>query len=245
MSFGFCSPFQDRLKELYKLKGIDITLRGWSLTVAKELISEGIIEVSQNNDEKYKQQNDISRQLRNHLEEKYKNRTPETIWLKRYQEYFSCSFDFLFGLIDAPTHDEKTVKDIIGLDVEATEILKEKLKRDRTHKYQHSQILSALIKHSNFSSFLALLASHPDGSFDRTSIDGVDLSNLEKQAVINSELKDIVINIANDIRKNIQYNPNAILYNLVFGLYDEGKLNEAQLNYHLEKMGNGDFSEIV
>jgi hypothetical protein len=114
MNFGAENPFNERLKKLYELKGIDIAEKGKSLEVAKDFFKLHIVEYSVNSFKtEYQQYSNFARQLRNHL---HCANIPETIWILRYQQYFNCSADYLLGIIDAPTHEIKAIKEITGFD---------------------------------------------------------------------------------------------------------------------------------
>ncbi|WP_026498927.1 hypothetical protein [Butyrivibrio sp. WCD2001] len=120
---GFINPnFDERLAFLYKLKGIDINERAISAEIAKEFFERKIVLYDEKSGKtKYQQHNDLARQLRKHLEKSGK--IPNTVWILRYQKFFNCSADYLLGLIDAPTHEIKSIKELTGLDEKSVEEL--------------------------------------------------------------------------------------------------------------------------
>jgi len=125
MDNGFISPIsfniRERLRNLYKLKGIRIDLRNWATNVAKEMYQSKIIEYSNREGKTFSQQNnDLARQLKRHLTDDHKKPIIlETKWIIRYCKFFGCSADYLFGFIDNPTHEITDIRKQIGLSVDA------------------------------------------------------------------------------------------------------------------------------
>ena len=148
---GLFSPnFGKTLKYLYITKGIDTDNAKWSGGVAKEMYDNKILTYSDETDKTpLQQQNDFARQLRKHIEQKD---PPSAKWLLRYQKYFSCSVDFLLGIIDKPNHDIKQISDVTGLSDEAIQ----KLSYLQGIPY-FSDVISTLIEHHNCEYYLSLL----------------------------------------------------------------------------------------
>ncbi|MCR4684028.1 MAG: hypothetical protein K5649_01030 [Lachnospiraceae bacterium] len=123
------NEYRNRLIELYKSKHIDATGDSWSLWVAKDMFSRKILHYDTyerqfdaygNDITEKKANNNISRQLRNHVDLNYTSQLSAE-WIKHYCDYFSCSSDYLLGYINTPTH---TQYDDIPLKLETIQALK-------------------------------------------------------------------------------------------------------------------------
>ena len=188
MNFSFLNlNFGKRLKSLYDFKSIDISARGWSQKVAKELFCEKIISIDEFTESKdeYGKDNTLTKktsfvadQLRKHLNLK---NAPETIWIHRYCEYFGCSADYLLGLSSSFNPDFSTIHDLTGLSEKAI---------DNLLRYKGSEIsvLNTLLSCDLFSQVLQhygrfltseyCIPVHPDGNqwkvSDYDNFDGFD-----------------------------------------------------------------------
>lgn len=137
MKKGRTSPlFNDRLKYLYKLKGINVSEenRGWAQECAKSFFCMRIIEYSTHPDStEVKQINDVGRQLRRHIN---REDPPDIVWIKRYCAFFDCSADYLLGLQDAPRKDILSASEITGLSYQSIKVL-EKISDKENKSYIH------------------------------------------------------------------------------------------------------------
>lgn len=118
----FSNPiFGNRLKYLYELNNIDTNTRKWALSVAKSLYDKNILYYGNENKTKEMHHNDTARQLQAHL---LRDTPNDTIWIKRYCDFFDCSSDFLLGYIDEPTHEKNDIYKSTGLSSQAIDCLK-------------------------------------------------------------------------------------------------------------------------
>lgn len=145
---------------------------------------------------------------------------------------------YLFGDYDSSTFTTQTIVNNIGLSESAIEKL-------TSLHFENSatgtiDILTHLINHPNFQYFLSLLANSASGTTDAVTFGNTTIAP-DRKAIINSELKDVVIEIASDIRKKYKPNENAMLYHLLFGLYHEGRVTFEQLQRTKQEYDNGNY----
>lgn len=100
---------------------IDPENRGASKELTKRLYKFKILEYNDSSENSKSQQINITgRTVLKHLSSES---TPETIWIKRYCEYFKCSADYLFGYIPLPTHENTDIESYTGLSNDAINAL--------------------------------------------------------------------------------------------------------------------------
>ena len=100
---------------------IDPENRGASKELTKRLYKFKILEYNDSSENSKSQQINITgRTVLKHLSSES---TPETIWIKRYCEYFKCSADYLFGYIPLPTHENTDIESYTGLSNDSIECL--------------------------------------------------------------------------------------------------------------------------
>lgn len=106
---------RELLQALYKGKGIDVQNdRGWPLRVAKEMFDKGYFShedyaehVNSDTlaiDSKIHNIDAVKTILLRHATTNTQIKDP--VYIRAYCKYFGCSSDYLFGLIDKPTHIE-------------------------------------------------------------------------------------------------------------------------------------------
>lgn len=123
MQNGLLHPykFSNRLLYLINESGLNINKRGFTTILSTELFKKGIIEyTNQTNDEteKAKQRDSVRKRIDEHLKLDSADNV-SGIWLHRYCNYFKCSSDFLFGLIDLPEHTHTDIQRETNLSEEA------------------------------------------------------------------------------------------------------------------------------
>lgn len=149
MNNTFINTFGERLEFLMKSKGFDVTRKGASVALAREMLNSGCLDFYVN--EKRKSIDSA----RSRIDVHRKKDSAECIegkWLKAYCDYFKCSADFLFGYINFPTHIDTDIHSETGLSLNAIE----RLKSFTTYKEGECRlaIINYLLQDINFSAAL-------------------------------------------------------------------------------------------
>lgn len=128
MQNGLLNPynFGNRLTYLIGASGIDTNKRGFTTIFSRQLFEEGIVEYNNaHNDETEmaKQRDNVRKRIDAHLKLSSADNV-SGLWLHRYCKHFACSSDFLFGLINHPTHELTDITEKTGLSESAIGELK-------------------------------------------------------------------------------------------------------------------------
>ena len=113
---------------------------------------------------------------------------------------FNCEMGYLLGEYNCKTGRNTDISKATGLSEEA--ILRLNPLSSMNVNRDKSKILSLLIVHPKFSRLLDLLSCEPGDSMKGLHRDDVSVFYTDEE-VINSALKDIIIKIGSDIRKQI------------------------------------------
>lgn len=145
---------------------------------------------------------------------------------------------YLFGEYDVHNLTHTEISKITGLNEQAVD----KICSMQIDNYLTGllDILSLLINHPNLRYFLSLLANDAEGKTDTVTFGNTVLSP-DRKAIINSELKDIIIEIASDVRKEYKPNNNRLYYQFLFGLYHEKRISFEQLQEIKAEYDKGNF----
>lgn len=125
MSNGILYTFGERLEYLMEISGINISVKGSNIDLARKMMKEGCLDFYVNSDSLKRLDS-----TRSQIEKHRKVESAADIsgkWLKAYCDYFKCSADFLFGYIDLPTHKTTDINKKTGLSksvIENLEIMK-------------------------------------------------------------------------------------------------------------------------
>ena len=156
MENGLLYPynFGNRLLYLIDESGININKRGFTTTLSTKLFQDGIIEyTNQTNDEteKAKQRDNVRKRIDEHLKLDSASNV-SGVWLHRYCNYFKCSSDFLFGLIDLPKHSHTDIQKETGLSESSIKLLNSFTTYQKG--LERLAIIDYLLKNSDFTHFL-------------------------------------------------------------------------------------------
>lgn len=119
--------FGDRLNYLYNLvHKIDTNEKGWSLSAAKKMFSNNIINYNDSLGDdiaRNKQIAHIKRTLERHLKETISAENLSGQWISIYCKFFNCSCDYLMGYISNPTKSDTDIHQKTGLNDNAIKTL--------------------------------------------------------------------------------------------------------------------------
>lgn len=156
-------------------------------------------------------------------------------------DIFNCEMGYLLCEYECKTGRNTDIAKETGLNESA--IIKLSDMNFENSASGFSDILTLLINNPNFIYMLALLSNNAAGACDTVSFGNVTLKP-DRRAIINSELKDIIIKIASDIRSEYKPNENSILYGFIYGLYAEKRITLEQLQDIKEEYDKGNFEYI-
>lgn len=156
-------------------------------------------------------------------------------------EIFNCEIGYLLCEYDCKTGRNTDIAIETGLNEAAINVLREINFYNR--ETNRTDILSLLILHPDFSYFLSMLGANASDGTKEIVCNKARVS-VKNQAIINSDLKDTVIRIASDIRKQYKPNPYRVLYESAYGLYKKNRLTLEQLQDVINHYDKGDYEYI-
>jgi len=156
-------------------------------------------------------------------------------------EIFNCEMGYLLGEYECKTGRNTDIKKETGLNESAIEKLSKMQFINNANGL--SDILNLLINHQNFGYLLSALGNNSTGTFEMITFGNTTIQ-LDRKAILNSELKDTIIEIANDVRKEYKPNEYAAAYNLLYGLYADGSLTLDQVKETEKEYAKGNFEYV-
>ena len=169
---------------------------------------------------------------------------PSLSYLLKICELYHVDLDYITGRLDCQTHDLQYVHDLTGLSEDA---IKKLIAMNEANRVVHRvDVLSHLITHKSFNYLLSLLPADADGTIQPISVNDAYISNIDKQAVIRSELKSTIDKIADDLRVQMPpYNPDArFMQGIAFNLWKDGRLTDDQYKQTVAAYDKGDYEFI-
>lgn len=157
-------------------------------------------------------------------------------------EIFNCEMGYLLGEYDCKSGRNTDIEKEIGINEAAINTLS-------SMYYENSasgltDVLTLLINNPNFQYFLSLISSDADSMTDAVTIGNTYLMQLNKKDIINSALKDTVLSMAYDIRKQYTPNEHYLEYDFLFNFYHNGKISYEEMQDIKEHYDNGDFEYV-
>lgn len=163
----------------------------------------------------------------------------------RLADLLHCDIDFLTGRISCQTHDLQYVHDLTGLSEDAIKTL---ISMNEANRVVHRvDILSRLIVHRSFPYLLSLLPADAAGTMEEPIyVNDAYISNIDRQAVVRSELKSTIDKIADDLRAQMPpYDPAArMMQGIAFNLWKDGRLTDDQYKQTVAAYDKGDYEFI-
>lgn len=154
---------------------------------------------------------------------------------------FHCEMGYLLCEYDCKTGRNTDIEKETGLNEKSIAILSEMLFENNASGL--TDILNMLINHPYFPYMLSLLGNNSTGKLESVSI-GRSHIPLYSNAIINSELKDRTIEIANDIRKEYKPNEYALYYQFLYSLYRDGTLTLDQVKETEKEYAKGNYEYV-
>lgn len=166
------------------------------------------------------------------------NRKPKYEHLVQLCSILDVDIGYLFNEYEEKNVDTHYICQLTGLNEDAVNKLQEIEKTNSATG--NSDKLSLLITHPKFIYLLSLLANNTTGKTDIVSYEDSSFI-LDKKDIINSVLKDVIVEIASFIRNEYKPNEYAIYYDFLFGLFRSGKISEKQLEEIKSEYDKGNF----
>ncbi len=156
-------------------------------------------------------------------------------------EIFDCEMGYLLGEYECKTGRNTDIVNETGLNEDAVNKLLFLNSMNKAHGL--SDVLSLFITHPKFIDTLELLSNNADGKCETVSF-GKSHFNIDRRAVINSELKDTIINIATDIRKKHNLDPYSMYYGFAYSLHAQKRITDEQLQEIIEEYDKGNYEFV-
>lgn len=157
-----------------------------------------------------------------------------------------CDIDFLTGRIQCSTHDTQFIHDQTGLSEKAIAKLQAEYRTNRATG--RSDTISHLVEHPLFTYLVSLLPLKLSGNSEPFTAGSAAVIQIERRAVIRSELKTAIVKIAETIQDQTPADEQTalarIMYGLLFNLYDEKRLTDDQFQQTLAAYDKGNFDFV-
>lgn len=157
-------------------------------------------------------------------------------------DIFNCEMGYLLGEYDCKSGRNTDIQKEIGINEAAIDLLSSMYYENSASGF--TDVLTLLINNPNFKYFLSLISNNADGITDAISFGTTSLLTLNRKDIINSALKDTILLIASDIRKEHAPNAHNIEYDILFSLYHEGRITHDEMQDIKEHYDNGDFEYV-
>ncbi|WP_026493074.1 helix-turn-helix domain-containing protein [Butyrivibrio sp. XPD2002] len=154
---------------------------------------------------------------------------------------FDCEMGYLLCEYDCKTGRNTDIQNEVGLSESCINKLRVMSNENKATGF--TDILTLLIDNDDFLYLLSLIGNSAQGNMNAVSF-GNTMILPDRKAIINSELKDTIIKIASDIRKEFKQNEHSFEYNFLFGLYHEGRITLEQMQDIKREYDKGNFDYV-
>lgn len=133
------------LENLYDLKGIDVSRRGWAENVAIELFDEKILkyrsvgDLPEDAERRKKQRHSTAKILLDHIKLQSACELSGK-WIMYYCDYFGCDADYLCGYSLEPSHKTASAAEVTGLSRDAINALRRIKKSSKNNQYAKREL---------------------------------------------------------------------------------------------------------
>lgn len=133
------------LENLYDLKGIDVSRRGWAENVAIELFEEKILkyrsvgDLPEDAERRKKQRHSTAKILLDHIKLQSACELSGK-WIMYYCDYFGCDADYLCGYSLEPSHKTASAAEVTGLSRDAINALRRIKKSSKNNQYAKREL---------------------------------------------------------------------------------------------------------